>query len=110
MAFQNNGVDKYFSPKVLFSELDELASVLPSGKLEKICGASRRKIFLAQKFSGWEGRRTAGGGPPAAAAAAAAKIEKRVGWRWLEKSLEKPSKNPNVEKYSGTPLNETERN
>ena len=60
----------------------------------------RAEIFLAQKFSGWEGRRTAGGGAPAAAAAAA-KIEKRVGWRWLEKS---PKKNPNVEEYSSTPL------
>ena len=49
------------------------ASVLPSGKLEK--------IFSLKNFS-----RTAGGGPPAAAVAAA-KIEKKVGWRWLEKSL-----------------------
>ena len=65
-----------------------MASVLPSGTLEKNFGASRRKIFLPQKFSGWEGRRTAGGGAPAAAAAAA-KIEKRVGWRWLEKIAEK---------------------
>ena len=77
--------DVDFSPKILFSELDELASVLPSGKLKIRRFAP--KFFSRSKIFCWEGRRTAGGGAPAAAAAA--KIEKRVGWRWLEKSPEK---------------------
>ena len=59
-----------------------LAETVAEFETEDVAGAPRRMgcAFLVG--------REAGGGPPAVAAAAA-KIEKRVGWRWLEKSPEK---------------------